>query len=48
MGYSQKWKVLVLDENSHKLVDNVVKQDDILNENVTSENHVTVRMGLVV
>lgn len=34
--YSQ-WKVLVLDEESRKLIDNAVKEDDILNENVTSE-----------
>ncbi|KAI9815370.1 MAG: vacuolar sorting protein VPS33/slp1 [Thelocarpon impressellum] len=30
------WKVLVLDETSKKLIDNVVKEDDILNENVTN------------
>ena len=35
MGYSQ-WKVLILDEGSKKLVDTVVKEDDILQENVTS------------
>jgi hypothetical protein len=28
--------VLVLDEVSRKLIDNVVKEDDILNENITS------------
>ncbi|EDN03095.1 conserved hypothetical protein [Histoplasma mississippiense (nom. inval.)] len=29
------WKVLVLDEGSKKLIDNAVKEDDILKENVT-------------
>ncbi|CBF76920.1 Sec1 family protein [Aspergillus nidulans FGSC A4] len=29
------WKVLVLDEGSRSLIDNVVKEDDILNLNVT-------------
>ncbi|KAF4619072.1 hypothetical protein G7Y89_g14775 [Cudoniella acicularis] len=28
------WKVLVIDEASRKLIDNVVKEDDILNENI--------------
>jgi len=32
---SQQWKVLVLDESSRKLLDNVIKEDDILNENIT-------------
>jgi syntaxin-binding protein 1 len=27
----------VVDEGSRKLIDNAVKEDDILNENVTSE-----------
>ncbi len=31
-----QWKVLILDEGSKKLVDNVVKEDDILNENIAS------------
>ncbi|KAF2143577.1 uncharacterized protein K452DRAFT_224633 [Aplosporella prunicola CBS 121167] len=31
-----EWKVLVLDELSRKLIDNVVNEDDILNENVTN------------
>ncbi|KAF2838703.1 syntaxin-binding protein-like protein 2 [Patellaria atrata CBS 101060] len=31
-----EWKVLVLDTASRKLVDNVVKEDDILNENITN------------
>ncbi|KAF2265789.1 Sec1-like protein [Lojkania enalia] len=30
------WKVLVVDEKSRKLIDNVVKEDDILNENITN------------
>ncbi|KAI9780253.1 MAG: vacuolar sorting protein VPS33/slp1 [Geoglossum umbratile] len=31
-----EWKVLVIDEATKKLIDNVVKEDDILNENVTN------------
>lgn len=31
-----EWKVLVLDSQSKKLVDNVVKEDDLLNENLTN------------
>jgi syntaxin-binding protein 1 len=31
-----QWKVLVLDETSKKLIYNVLKEDDILNENVAS------------
>lgn len=30
-----QWKVLVTDQQSRKLIDNVVKEDDILNENIT-------------
>lgn len=30
-----QWMVLVVDEESRKLMDNAVKEDDILNENVT-------------
>ncbi|KAH6614166.1 Sec1-like protein [Boeremia exigua] len=30
------WKVLILDEDSKKLIDNVVKEDDILNSNITN------------
>ncbi|PGH26833.1 hypothetical protein AJ80_01413 [Polytolypa hystricis UAMH7299] len=30
------WKVLVVDEGSRKLIDNAVKEDDILNEKVTN------------
>ncbi|KAK2848500.1 hypothetical protein FQN49_005664 [Arthroderma sp. PD_2] len=32
----REWKVLVVDEASRKLIDNAVKEDDILNENVTN------------
>jgi len=32
-----KWKVLVIDEGAKKIIDNVIKEDDILNENITSE-----------
>ena len=35
-GQSLQWKVLILDEASKSLVDSVVKQDDILQEKVTS------------
>jgi hypothetical protein len=31
-----QWKVLVLDESAKKIIDNVVKEDDILNENIAS------------
>lgn len=31
-----QWKVLVVDEDSKKLIDNVTKDEDILNLNVTS------------
>lgn len=31
-----QWKVLIVDEDSRKLIDDVVKEDDILNENITS------------
>lgn len=37
IAYSQKqWKVLVVDGKSRKLIDNVMREDDILNENITS------------
>ncbi|KAK2737667.1 vacuolar sorting protein VPS33/slp1 [Myotisia sp. PD_48] len=32
----QEWKVLVVDEGSKRLIDNAVKEDDILNFNVTN------------
>ena len=31
-----QWKVFILDDRSKKLVDSVVKEDDILKENVIS------------
>lgn len=31
-----QWKVLVVDEDSRKLLDNTVKEDDVLNQNITS------------
>ncbi|KUJ07049.1 Sec1-like protein [Mollisia scopiformis] len=30
------WKVLVIDETAKKIIDNVVKEDDILNENIAN------------
>ncbi|KAF2473920.1 Sec1-like protein [Lindgomyces ingoldianus] len=37
------WKVLVVDEKSRKLIDNVVKEDDILNENITNIERIEER-----
>ncbi|OAX79973.1 hypothetical protein ACJ72_05704 [Emergomyces africanus] len=37
------WKVLVVDEGSRKLIDNAVKEDDILNENVTNVEQIENR-----
>ncbi len=34
-----QWKVLVIDEAAKKIIDNVVKEDDILNENIASKWH---------
>jgi len=31
-----QWKVLIVDEDSRKLIDNVVKEDDILDSNITN------------
>lgn len=31
-----QWKVLVLDPDSRRLIDNVLDEDTILNENITS------------
>lgn len=31
-----QWKILIVDEDSQKLITNVVKEDDILNSNITS------------
>jgi hypothetical protein len=36
MSFPQ-WKVLVVDEESRRLIDNVLREDDILHGNVTSE-----------
>jgi hypothetical protein len=33
---TQQWKCLIVDENSKKIIDNVVKEDDILNNNIAS------------
>lgn len=35
-----QWKVLVIDEGAKKIIDNVVKEDDILNENIASKEHI--------
>ena len=34
---SARWKVLVLDEHSQRLLYNVLSKDDILSENVSGE-----------
>jgi syntaxin-binding protein 1 len=31
-----EWKVLVVDEQTKRLLDNILKEDDILNENITN------------
>ena len=31
-----QWKVLIVDEGSQRIIDNVVKEDDILNQNIAS------------
>jgi syntaxin-binding protein 1 len=36
LANTQQWKILIVDEDSKKLIDNVVKEDDILNLNITS------------
>ncbi|KAF2148950.1 Sec1-like protein [Myriangium duriaei CBS 260.36] len=38
-----QWKVLVLDESSGKLINNVINQDDILNENITHIEYIEQR-----
>jgi syntaxin-binding protein 1 len=30
------WKCLIVDEHSKKIIDNVIKEDDILNNNIAS------------
>ncbi|KAK5121712.1 hypothetical protein LTR85_004587 [Meristemomyces frigidus] len=37
------WKVLVLDPDSQRLIDNVLEQDTILNENITNIEQITDR-----
>ena len=32
----RQWKLLVVDEGSRKLIDSVTKEDEILEENITS------------
>ena len=36
-----QWKVLILDEKTRRIVDGVVKHDDVLQENVTSEKTIS-------
>ncbi|KAH0556222.1 hypothetical protein GP486_005851 [Trichoglossum hirsutum] len=38
-----EWKVLVIDEAAKKLIDNVIKEDDILNENITNIEQIEQR-----
>ncbi|KAI9893092.1 MAG: vacuolar sorting protein VPS33/slp1 [Vezdaea aestivalis] len=40
---SSEWKVLVVDEASRKILDNVIKEDEILNENVTHVERIEER-----
>ncbi|KAM5450045.1 syntaxin binding protein 1 [Microsporum canis] len=42
----KEWKVLVVDEGSRRLIDNAVKEDDILNENVTNIEQIEHRRPL--
>lgn len=35
LTYSLQWKVLVVDPDSRRLIDNVLEEDAILNENIT-------------
>ncbi|KAI6247762.1 hypothetical protein HI914_03914 [Erysiphe necator] len=37
------WKVLVIDESARKIIDNVVKEDDILNENIANIERIEER-----
>lgn len=36
MSDTSQWKVLVIDETVKKILDNVVKEDDILRESIAS------------
>ncbi|KAF4551502.1 Sec1-like protein 3 [Elsinoe fawcettii] len=38
-----EWKVLIVDEDSKRILDNVLKQDDILNENITNIENIEDR-----
>ncbi|KAI1337407.1 Sec1-like protein [Xylariaceae sp. FL0016] len=40
------WKVLVIDENSKKIIDNVVKEDDILNHNIANIERIEERRDM--
>lgn len=39
----EEWKVLILDEDSRRIVENVTTEDDILNENVTNIEQIEER-----
>ena len=38
-----EWKVLVVDNGSRRLMDNVVREDDILKENITNIEQIELR-----
>ncbi|KAH8681230.1 Sec1 family superfamily protein [Xylariales sp. PMI_506] len=40
------WKVLVIDEDSKKIIDNVVKEDDILNNNIANIERIEERRDM--
>ncbi|RYP16843.1 hypothetical protein DL765_004864 [Monosporascus sp. GIB2] len=40
------WKVLVVDESSKKIIDNVVKEDDILNHNIANIERIEERRDM--
>ncbi|CAK7199958.1 hypothetical protein SEUCBS139899_002646 [Sporothrix eucalyptigena] len=42
-SFLQQWKVLVLDETSKKIIDNVIKEDDILNKNIANIERIEER-----
>ncbi|RYP07471.1 hypothetical protein DL764_002478 [Monosporascus ibericus] len=41
-----QWKVLVIDESSKKIIDNVVKEDDILNHNIANIERIEERRDM--
>ncbi|KAI9752486.1 MAG: DEAH-box ATP-dependent RNA helicase prp22 [Chaenotheca gracillima] len=41
-----EWKALVVDESSKKIIDNVTKEDDILNENVTNIEYIEQKRSI--